>query len=53
MSRPIIDITINGKRRSVSVERSSSEPDRFLVSWDGSTRVVDAQRLDRDVWSTC
>jgi len=51
MSRPIIDITINGKRRSVSVERSSSEPDRFLVSWDGSTRVVDAQRLDRDVWS--
>ena len=51
MLNSTIDITINGSRRSVSVERSPSEPNRFFVSWDGSTRVVDAQKLNQDVWS--
>ncbi|MBH69396.1 MAG: hypothetical protein CMM58_13665 [Rhodospirillaceae bacterium] len=51
MASTTIDITINGNRRSVSVERSPSQPGRFLVSWDDSIRVVDAQKLDQDVWS--
>ena len=36
------EIELNGRSRTVSIERAG--PDRFRVSVDGATSVVDAQR---------
>jgi biotin carboxyl carrier protein len=37
------EVEVNGRTRSVSVERAAT-PDRFRVTIDGRTTVVDAQR---------
>ena len=46
-----VEIEVRGRIRSVAVERVGSSPDRFRVSWDGVTRVVDARQLDPETLS--
>ena len=41
-----IEVEVNGRTRSVVVERIGSLPGRFRVSWDGVDRVVDARLVD-------
>jgi biotin carboxyl carrier protein len=39
------EIELNGRTRRVSIERAGAEPGRFTVDVDGTTKVVDAQRI--------
>jgi biotin carboxyl carrier protein len=39
------EIELNGRIRRVSIERDGAEPGRFRVDVDGTTKVVDAQRV--------
>jgi biotin carboxyl carrier protein len=43
-----IEIEINGRARDVTVERDPVRPERVRVSWDGTTREVDARIVERD-----
>ena len=43
-----IEIEVNGKARDVTVERDPARPWRMQVSWDGTTREVDARVVERD-----
>src|SRR5918996_1895295 len=39
------EIEVNGRSRTVSVERAGPAPGRFRVTVDGTTMIVDAQRV--------
>jgi biotin carboxyl carrier protein len=39
------EIEVNGRTRSVTIERAGVEPGRFRVSVDGTIRIVDARRV--------
>ncbi len=43
-----MEIEVNGKVRDVTVEMDAARPDRVRVSWDGTTREVDARVVERD-----
>ena len=43
-----IEIEIDGKARDVTVEPDATCPGRMRVSWDGTTREVDARVVERD-----
>jgi biotin carboxyl carrier protein len=43
-----IEIEIGGKARDVTVEPDATCPGRTRVSWDGTTREVDARVVERD-----
>ncbi len=43
-----IEIEIDGKARDVTVEADATRPGRLRVSWDGTTREVDARVVERD-----
>jgi biotin carboxyl carrier protein len=45
------EIEINGRARTVGVERVDGAPSRFRVTVDGRTRVVDAVRVEADTLS--
>ncbi|MPY87719.1 MAG: biotin/lipoyl-binding protein [Luteitalea sp.] len=42
----IVEIEVNGRLRTVAVERLASPPDYYRVTVDGQPRVVGAVRLD-------
>ena len=41
-----VEVEVNGLLRHVSVERVASDPNRFRVTWDGVSRLVDAHSLN-------
>ena len=43
-----IEVEINGRMHDVTVERDRVRPERVQVSWDGTTREVDARIVERD-----
>ncbi len=43
-----IEIEIDGKVRDVTVEPDAARPGRMRVSWDGTTREIDARLVERD-----
>ena len=43
-----IEIEVNGRAHDVVVEPAPSRPGRFRVSWEGTTREVDASVVERD-----
>ncbi len=43
-----IEVEVNGKVRDVTVEPNAARPGRVQVSWDGTTREVDARLVQRD-----
>ena len=43
-----IEVEIDGRTRDVTVERDRQCPERVQVSWDGTTRHVDARIVERD-----
>ena len=43
-----VEIEIGGKARDVTVEPDAAYPGRMRVSWDGTTREVDARVVERD-----
>lgn len=45
------EIDINGTTRSVAVDRLSTTPPRFRVTFDGRSQVVDAVRVESDTLS--
>jgi biotin carboxyl carrier protein len=45
------EIEINGRARTVGVERIEGTPSRFRVTVDGRTRIVDAVRVEADTLS--
>lgn len=47
----ILDVEVNGRTRTVSVERVASHDSRFHVTLDGQTRVVDARSVDSSTLS--
>ena len=51
MSARTIEIEVNGQSHGVTVERVDMASDRYRVSWDGVTRVVDARQLDETTLS--
>ena len=51
MSVRTIEVKVNGRTRSIVVERVGSLPWRFRVLWDGVARVVDARWVDTETLS--
>ena len=51
MTARTIEIAVNGQSHRVTVERVDMASDRYRVSWDGVTRVVDARPLDETTLS--
>ena len=51
MTARTIEIAVNGQSHRVTVERVDVASDRYRVSWDGVTRVVDARPLDETTLS--
>jgi biotin carboxyl carrier protein len=45
------EIELNGRTRSVSIERVAANPHHFRVTIDGVTRLVDAVRVDEGLIS--
>ena len=45
------EIEVNGRTRTVSVERVGGTPSQYRVSYDGRSRVVDAVRVESDTYS--
>jgi biotin carboxyl carrier protein len=45
------EIELNGRSRSVSIERVPAHPHHFRVTMDGVTRLVDAVRVDDQLLS--
>lgn len=43
-----VEIEIRGQARDVTVEPDAARPGRMRVSWDGTTREVDARVVERD-----
>ena len=43
-----IEIEVNGKVRDVTVEPHAAHPERLQVSWNGTTREIDARVVERD-----
>ena len=43
-----VEVEINGKVRDVTVERDRVRPARVRISWDETTRDVDARIVERD-----
>ena len=51
MTARTIEIAVNGRSHKVTVERVDTASDRYRVSWDGVTRVIDARPLDETTLS--
>ena len=51
MTARTIEITANGQRHRVTVERVNVASERYRMSWDGVTRVVDARQIDETTLS--